>query len=191
MNNQTNSSPQVGQLVPASDVSLQISIPSFASPSPFLTPKFHLNVGQDGKAILPNTMDVLTCMEGEGRFYVSGPIANNLEYAVTVEGVGEGILKRQVYGENVRRVEVGGGKAGQVQGTLFLPEVAGPGVLCLAGAGGARVGFKEYLLEVMVNFLTRKTLQHFWLAKASPPLLLLILGHQVYPGLSSCLFYGR
>ena len=87
-------------------------------------------------------MDVLTCMEGEGRFYVSGPMPNNLEYTVTVEGVGEGILKRQVYGENVRRVDLGGGKAGEVQGTLFLPEVPGPGVLCLAGAGGARVSFE-------------------------------------------------
>ena len=43
-------------------------------------------------------MDVLTCMEGEGRFYVSGPIANNLEYTVMVEGVGEGIFRRQVVG---------------------------------------------------------------------------------------------
>ena len=103
----------------------------------------HLKVGQDGKAILQNTMDVLACMEGEGRFYVSGPIANDLEYTVTVEGVGEGILRRRVYAENVRRVELGGGEAGQVQGTLFLPEIPGPGVLCLSGAGGARVGFEE------------------------------------------------
>ena len=108
----------------------------------------HLKVGQDGKAILPNTMDVLACMEGEGRFYVSGPIANDLEYTVTVEGVGEGTLRRRVYGENVRRVELGGGEAGQVpsgqvQGALFLPEIPGPGVLCLSGAGGARVSFEE------------------------------------------------
>ena len=88
-------------------------------------------------------MDALSCMEGEGRFYVSGPIANDLEYTVTVEGVGEGILRRRVFAENVRRVELGGGEAGQVQGTLFLPEIPGPGVLCLSGAGGARVGFEE------------------------------------------------
>ena len=25
----------------------------------------HLKVGQDGKAVLPNTMDVLTCMDGK------------------------------------------------------------------------------------------------------------------------------
>ena len=136
-------------------------------------------------------MDVLACMEGEGRFYVSGPMPNNLEYTVTVEGVGEGILRRQVYGDNVRRVELGGGKAGQVQGTLFLPEVPGPGVLCLSGAGGARVSFNGRLILVKFNFLTRKTRQHFWLAKASPLLLLLILGRQVYPGLPTCLFYGK
>ena len=91
---------------------------------------------------LPNTMDVLTCMEGERRFYVNGPIAKDLEYTVTVEGVGSGILRRQVYGENVKRVEVGGGgegKAGEVKGTLFLPDRPGPGVLCLSGAGGVRV----------------------------------------------------
>ena len=40
----------------------------------------------------------------------------------------------------------------------------------------------------MVNFLVRKTWQHFWLTKASPPLPLLILGHQVFPG-ANCLFY--
>ena len=106
----------------------------------------HLKVGQDGKAILPNTMDVLSCMEGTGRFYVNGPMENDLEYSVAVEGVGEGILRRQVYGENVRRVEVGGGNPGgnpgKVQGTLFLPELPGPGVLCLSGAGGARVSFE-------------------------------------------------
>merc|ERR1712130_179169 len=136
---------EVGQLVPTSDVSLQISIPSFASQSPFLTPKLHLKAGHDGKAILPNTMDLLTCMEGKGRFYVSGPIANDLEYTVTVEGVGEGILRRRVYSENVRRVELGGGKAGQVQGTLFLPKIPGPGVLCLSGAGGAREDTAAFL----------------------------------------------
>ena len=108
----------------------------------------HLKVGQDGKAILPKTMDVLACMEGEGRFYVNGPMANDLEYTVTVEGVGEGTLRRRVYGENVRRVELGGGEArqvpsGQVQGTLFLPEIPGPGVLCFSGVGGARVSFEE------------------------------------------------
>ena len=87
-------------------------------------------------------MDVLTCMEGERRFYVNGPIAKDLEYTVTVEGVGSGILRRQVYGEKVARVEVGGGgegKAGEVKGTLFLPDPPGPGVLCLSGAGGVRV----------------------------------------------------
>ena len=90
---------------------------------------------------LPNTMDVLTCMEGERRFYVNGPITKDLEYTITVEGVGSGILRRQVYGENVARVEVGGGegKAGEVQGTLFLPDPPGPGVLCLSGAPGVRV----------------------------------------------------
>ena len=70
-------------------------------------------------------MDVLTCMDGKGRFYVNRPISNNLEYTATVEGV---------------------------------------------------------------NFLARKTLQHFWLAKVSPLLPLLILGHQVFPGVN-CLFY--
>ena len=87
-------------------------------------------------------MDVLTCMEGESRFYVNGPIAKELEYTVTVESVGSGIFRRQVYGENVERVEVGGGgmdKAGKVQGTLFIPDHPGPGVLCLTGAGGVRV----------------------------------------------------
>ena len=60
----------------------------------------------------------------------------------TVEDVGSGILRRQVYGENVERVEVGGGgvdKAEKVQGTLFIPDRPGPGVLCLTGAGGVRV----------------------------------------------------
>ena len=95
-------------------------------------------------------MDVLSCMEGKGRFYDSGPISNDLGYTVTVEGVGEGILRRRVYGENVRRVELGGGKAGEVQGTLFLPEVPGPGVLCLSGAGGARVRFED---KVITNIL--------------------------------------
>ena len=132
-------------------------------------------------------MDVLTCMEGKGRFYVSGPISNYLEYAVTVEGVGEGILRRRVYGENVRRVGLGGGKAGEVQGTLFLPEFHGPGVLCLSGAGGARVSFEDKVIT-NIFILTRKTLQHFWQAKASPLLLLLILVHQVYPGVR-CIFY--
>ena len=81
-------------------------------------------------------------MEGEGRFYVNGPIARHLEYTVTVGAVGSGILRRQVYGENVRRVEVGGeGKAGEVQGTLFLPEKPGPGVLCMKGVAGAAVSF--------------------------------------------------
>ena len=90
-------------------------------------------------------MDVLTCMEGEGRFYINGPIFKDLEYTVTVEGVGSEILRRQVYGENVTRVELGGeGKSGEVQGTLFLPEHPGPGVLCLAGAGGTRVSFEIY-----------------------------------------------
>ena len=87
-------------------------------------------------------------MEGERRFYVNGPIARDLEYTVTVEGVGSGILRRQVYGEKVKRVDVGGvgnpgemkgvrkvevgggGKVGEVQGTLFLPEVPGPGARC-------------------------------------------------------------
>ena len=105
-------------------------------------------------------MDVLSCMEGKGRFYVNGPMENDLEYSVAVEGVGEGILRRQVYGENVRRVEVGGGNPGEVhpgnpgnlsgnpgevQGTLFLPELPGPGVLCLSGAGGARVSYERKL----------------------------------------------
>ena len=94
-------------------------------------------------------MDVLTCMEGKGRFYDSGPISNDLEYTVTVEGVGEGILRRRVYGENVRRVELGGGKAGEVQGTLFLPEIPGPGVLCLSGAGGARVRFEDKVIPLL------------------------------------------
>ena len=133
-------------------------------------------------------MDVLSCMEGKGRFYDSGPISNYLEYTVTVEGVGEGILRRRVYGENVRRVELGRGKAGEVQGTLFLPEVPGPGVLCLSGAGGARVSFEDKVITNILILTTRKTLQHFWLAKASPLLLLLILVHQVYPGVR-CLFY--
>ena len=84
-------------------------------------------------------MDVLSCMQGKGRFYVNGPVANDLEYNVTVAGVGEGVLRRRVYPETVRRVEVGDGEPGKVQGTLFLPEVPGPGVLCLAGAGGVRV----------------------------------------------------
>ena len=100
-------------------------------------------------------MDVLTCMEGERRFYVNGPIAKDLEYTVTVEGVGSGILRRQVYGENVRRVEVGGGgkagevevgrggKAGEVQGTLFIPERPGPGVLCMKGVAGVAVSFRD------------------------------------------------
>lgn len=88
-------------------------------------------------------MDVLSCMQGKGRFYVNGPVANNLEYHVTVAGwVGEGVLKRRVYPETVRRVEVGAGEPGKVQGTLFLPEVPGPGVLCLSGAGGVRVSLR-------------------------------------------------
>ena len=40
----------------------------------------------------------------------------------------------------------------------------------------------------MVNFLVRKTWRLFWLAKASPPLPLLFLGLQGYPG-ANCLFY--
>ena len=66
-------------------------------------------------------MDVLTCMEGEGRFYISGPMAKDLEYTVTVEGVGSGILRRQVYGENVRRVEVGGGNKAPITPRLSIP----------------------------------------------------------------------
>ena len=136
---------QAGPLVPNSDVCLQLSLTSpSASSSTFLSPKIPLKVGPDGKVNLPNTMDVLTCTEGDRRFYVNGPIARDLEYTVTVEGVGSGILRRQVYGENGRRVEVGrGGKAGEVQGTLFLPDIPGPGVLCLSGAGGARVSFED------------------------------------------------
>ena len=148
----------MGQLIPNSDICLQLSLTSPASSS-FLSPKIHLKVGPDGEVTLPNTMDVLTCMEGEKRFYLNGPIASDLEYTVTVEGVGDGILRRQVYGEKVKRVDVGvvgnpgemkgvrkvevggGGKVGEVQGTLFLPEVPGPGVLCLSGAGGVRVSF--------------------------------------------------
>ena len=85
----------------------------------------HLKVGQDGKAVLPNTMDMLTCMDGKGRFYVNRPISNNLEYTATVEGV---------------------------------------------------------------NFLARKTLQHFWLAKALPLLLLPFLDFQAFPGEKCCSF---
>ena len=131
---------QVNQLVPNSAASLQISLPS--ATSQFLSPKLDLCVGRDGRAILPNTTDVLSCMEGKGRFYVNGPVANNLEYNVTVAGVGEGVLRRRVYPETVRRVEVGAGEPGKVQGTLFLPEVPGPGVLCLSGAGGVRVSLR-------------------------------------------------
>ena len=131
---------QVGQLVPNSRASLQISLPS--ATSQFLSPKLDLCVGQDGRAVLLNTMDVLSCMQGKGRFYVNGPVANNLEYNVMVEGIGEGVLKRLVYPETVRRVEVGAGEPGKVQGTLFLPEVPGPGVLCLSGAGGVRVSLR-------------------------------------------------
>ena len=81
-------------------------------------------------------------MQGKGRFYINGPVANDLEYNVTVAGVGEGVLRRLVYPETVRRVEVGAGEPGKVQGTLFLPEVPGPGVLCLSGAGGVRVSWR-------------------------------------------------
>ena len=136
-------------------------------------------------------MDVLSCMEGKGRFYVNGPMENDLEYSVAVEGVGEGILRRQVYGENVRRVEVGGGNPGEVhpgnpgnpggnpgkvQGTLFLPELPGPGVLCLSGAGGARVSFDE-----------EKT--WFWLTFASPGRHSSIFGWQRLHHSCSCLLW--
>ena len=40
----------------------------------------------------------------------------------------------------------------------------------------------------MMTFPARKTRQHFWLAKASPPLPLLILGHQVSPGFNRILY---
>ena len=53
-------------------------------------------------------------MEGKGRFYVNGPIDKNLEYTVTVEGVGSAMWKRGVYGDDVSRVEIGGGQPGQV-----------------------------------------------------------------------------
>ena len=82
---------QAGPLVPNSDVCLQLSLTSpSASSSTFLSPKLPLKVGPDGKVNLLNTMDVLTCMEGERRFYVNGPIARGLEYTVTVHCSGGG-----------------------------------------------------------------------------------------------------
>ena len=65
-------------------------------------------------------MDGLSRMEGKGRFYVNGPIDNNLEYTVTVEGVGSTMWKRGVYGDDVSRVEVGGGKPGQVHISSYM-----------------------------------------------------------------------
>ena len=105
---------QVGSLVPNSEVCLQLSLRSPASSESFLSSKFHLKVSPDGTATFPNTMDVLSRMEGKGRFYVNGPIDKNLEYTVTVEGVGSTMWKRGVYGDDVSRVEVGGGQPGQV-----------------------------------------------------------------------------
>jgi len=136
---------KVGSLVPNSEVCLQLSLRSPASSDPFLSSKLHLKVSPDGTATFPNTMDVLSRMEGKGRFYVNGSIDNNLEYTVTVEGVGSTMWKRGVYGDDVSRVEVGGGKPGQVQGTLFLPSEPGPGVLCLAGVGGVREDTAAFL----------------------------------------------
>ena len=131
-------------------------------------------------------MDLLTCMEGKGRFYVSGPIANDLEYSVTVEGVGDAVLRRRVYGENVRRVELGGGKAGQVQGTLFLPDIPGSGVLCLSGAGGARVSFEE---KVMGEFSPQEDTAAFLAEKGFTTLALAFFGAPGLPRCQLCHFY--
>merc|ERR1719397_378996 len=62
----------------------------------------------------------------------------------------------------------------------------GEGTLRRLGRCRALFSFQRLLGPVCfawpVQVVLGKTLQHFWLAKASPPLLLLILEHQVYPG---------
>ena len=74
-------------------------------------------------------------MEGKGRFYVNGSIDNNLEYTVTVEGVGSTMWKRGVYGDDVSRVEVGGGKPGQVH----ISSNIGPQNICLVWTGSVEI----------------------------------------------------
>ena len=68
---------------------------------------------------------------------------------------------------------MGGGKAGQVQGTLFLPETPGPGVLCLSGAGGARVSPED---KVMVSFPRQEDTAAFLAGKGFTTLALAYFG---------------
>ena len=131
-------------LAPDQDLTLQLALPSLAkSPSTFLSPLVALTADPQGRALLADTRAMVACMEAEveptRRYYTTGPFPGHLAYTATVDQGGRrchGEVRRTVYGEEVQRVPLG--EEGEVQGTLFLPEVPGPGVLCISGAAGVR-----------------------------------------------------
>lgn len=131
-------------LAPGQDLTLQLALPSLdRRPSTFLSPLVPLAADPQGRAVLTETREMAASMEVEEeqtrRYYTTGPFPSHLLYTATMEQGGRSChreVRRTVYGEEVQRVALG--EEGEVQGTLFLPEVPGPGVLCLAGAAGVR-----------------------------------------------------